>query len=159
MASPGAQLWLVGDGPERRALEDYAREHCRNRVNFGGYVPYSELPAAYSVANAFVHPARYEPWGVSVQEALAAGLPVLASSKVGAARDFLTPGKNGFIYDVGDIDELRRMFPQLLSLIPSAEARRVTERNLAKCEYPRVWATLTDLAQRYRRRGPSAGSP
>jgi hypothetical protein len=66
---------------------------------------------------------------------------------VGAARDFVTPGKNGFIYNVGNTEELRRMFPQLLSLISSAEARTVSERNLAKCEYPRIWATLTDLAR------------
>jgi hypothetical protein len=42
------------------------------------------------------------------------------------------------------------MFPQVPSLTSSAEARTVSERNLVKCEYPRIWATLTDLAQRER---------
>jgi glycosyltransferase involved in cell wall biosynthesis len=146
MDSPSACLWLVGDGPERRALEDYARR--RPGVVFGGYVPYPELPATYGVADAFVHPARYEPWGVSIQEALACGLPVLVSSMVGAARDFVTPGKNGFIYRAGDPDELRRKFPQLLSLISSAEARKTTEQNLAKCEYQRIWTMINDVARR-----------
>jgi hypothetical protein len=71
MDSPGCCLWLIGDGPERRALEEYARLHTSVGVVFSGYVPYPELPAAYDAADAFVHPARYEPWGVSVQEALA----------------------------------------------------------------------------------------
>ena len=83
MDEPGACLWLVGDGPQRPALEDYAREHSSERIVFGGYVPYLELPLVYAAADVFVHPARYEPWGVSVQEALACGLPVLASSLVG----------------------------------------------------------------------------
>jgi glycosyltransferase involved in cell wall biosynthesis len=147
MDSPGACLWLVGDGPERRLLEEYARRSCSGGVVFGGYVPYPELPAAYGVADAFVHPARYEPWGVSVQEALASGLPVLVSSMVGASRDFVTPGTNGFIYRAGDPGDLRRKFPQLLSLISSAEARTTTEQNLAKSEYPRIWTTLIDVAR------------
>ncbi|MEK6274459.1 MAG: glycosyltransferase family 4 protein [Actinomycetota bacterium] len=147
MDSPGACLWLVGDGPERAALEEYARRRCPSGVVFGGYVPYPELPAMYGVADAFVHPARYEPWGVSVQEALASGLPVLASSMVGAARDFVTAGKNGLIYRAGNSEELGLKFPELLSLISSAEARKTTEENLAKCEYLRIWTTLTDVAR------------
>jgi glycosyltransferase involved in cell wall biosynthesis len=147
MDSPDAYLWLVGDGPERPALEEYARQHCPGRVAFGGYVPYEDLPTAYGIADAFVHPARFEPWGVSVQEALACGLPVLASSRVGAARDFVTPGKNGFIYGVGDTEELRRLFPRLLALVSSPEARRVSAENLARCEYSHIWAMLSKLAR------------
>jgi glycosyltransferase involved in cell wall biosynthesis len=143
----GACLWLVGDGPERPELEDYAHEHSSKSIVFGGYVPYLELPLVYGAADAFVHPAHYEPWGVSVQEALACGLPVLASSSVGAARDFVTPGKNGFIYRAGDLDDLRRKVPELLSLVSSAEAQQTTIRNLAKCEYSHIWSTITDVAR------------
>jgi glycosyltransferase involved in cell wall biosynthesis len=148
MDSPGACLWLIGDGPERPRLEDYARNHCSRGVVFSGYVPYPQLPAAYGIADAFVHPARYEPWGVSVQEALACGLPVLVSSMVGAARDFVTPGKNGYIYRAGDPDDLRDKFPQLLDLISSVEARETSQENLARCEYGRIWNTIVDVARR-----------
>jgi glycosyltransferase involved in cell wall biosynthesis len=147
MDEPSACLWLVGDGPQRPALEDYAREHSSKCIVFGGYVPYLELPLVYAAADAFVHPARYEPWGVSVQEALACGLPVLASSLVGAARDFVTPGKNGFVYRAGDPDDLRSKLPRLLSLTSSAEAQQTTTRNLAKSEYARVWTTVNDVAR------------
>ena len=49
-------------------------------VTFAGYVHFSQLPVYYSIANVFVHDSHNEPWGVSVQEAIACGLPV-ASDK------------------------------------------------------------------------------
>jgi glycosyltransferase involved in cell wall biosynthesis len=147
MDQPGACLWLLGDGPERQALQSYVRDHGRDGVVFSGYWPYSELPTAYGLADAFVHPARYEPWGASVQEALASGLPVLLSSMVGAGRDFVTPGKNGFIYRSGDVEDLRNKLPLLLGLISSPELAATTEGQLTKCSYDEVWQTITAVAR------------
>ena len=89
------EIWLVlaGDGPERADLEGTVEASGLARVRFPGYVPYPELPALYAVSDLFVHPAREERWGVSVQEALACGLPVIASSRVGAGRDLIEPGR------------------------------------------------------------------
>ena len=156
MDSPPARLWLVGDGPARPALESYVQRHACRGVVFGGYLPYPDLPAAYGVADAFVHPPRYEPWGVSVPEALACGLPVLVSSMVGAGRDLVTPGKNGFIYRAGDPSDLRRKLPQLLDLISSPELQPATTRNLAQCHYPALWETISGVARRCAH--PASGS-
>jgi glycosyltransferase involved in cell wall biosynthesis len=94
---PNLRLILVGDGP----LRDDVYTACapmRDRVCLPGYVPYSQLPVMYGRANIFVHPAPSEPWGVSVTEALACGLPVLAAEGVGAAHELLTTELCGSIF-------------------------------------------------------------
>lgn len=142
-------LWLVlaGDGPAREDLERLAREHGIDRVHFPGYVPYPELPALYAASDLFVHPARRERWGVSVQEALACGLPVVVSSRVGAGQDLIETGGNGFLYTVGDDGELALRIGEALALPPE----RVRERSreiLARWDYAATWRHLLDAAAR-----------
>lgn len=140
----GEPLWLVlaGDGPERTALE----RESGPRVRFPGYVPYPELPALYAAADLFVHPAREERWGVSVQEALACGLPVITSSRVGAAQDLLVSGANGFTYRAGDDAELALRVTQALALRPE-EIRRESDAVLARWDYAASWRGILSAAR------------
>lgn len=89
---PRARLVLVGEGPLRDAVHAACLplDHCVHRP---GYVPYSQLPDWYGRADVFVHPAPDEPWGVSVTEALASGVPVIAAEGVGAAAEMLDPSR------------------------------------------------------------------
>ena len=57
---------------------------------------------SHAAADLFVLPSRHEPWGVVVNEALAAGLPVVLSDRVGAAADLLVDGENGRLVPAGD---------------------------------------------------------
>jgi glycosyltransferase involved in cell wall biosynthesis len=85
-----ARLILVGHGP----LHDAVDAACRplgGDVLCPGYAPYSQLPDWYGRADVFVHPAPDEPWGVSVAEALACGVPVIAAEGVGAAAEMIDP--------------------------------------------------------------------
>jgi len=137
--------WLVlaGDGPDRPALERQAGP----RVRFPGYVPYPDLPALYAAADLFVHPAREERWGVSVQEALACGLPVVASSRVGAAFDLLASGGNGFHYTAGDDAELAGRLAAALAL-PLERVREASEEILGRWDYAATWRGLLAAASR-----------
>jgi glycosyltransferase involved in cell wall biosynthesis len=137
--------WLVlaGDGPERPALEQAAGP----RVRFPGYIPYPELPALYAAADLFVHPAREERWGVSVQEALACGLPVIASSRVGAAFDLVEAGGNGFLYAAGNDAELAARLGDALALPPEA-VRKTCAAVLARWDYAAAWKGLLVAAAR-----------
>ncbi|HEX6902212.1 MAG TPA: glycosyltransferase family 4 protein [Thermoanaerobaculia bacterium] len=149
----GEDVWLVlaGDGPARPRLESAARGEGLARVRFPGYVPYPELPALYAASDLFVHPAREERWGVSVQEALACGLPVVVSSRVGAGYDLIAVGGNGFVYPVGDPESLAFHIQEALALPPE----RVRERSreiLARWDYAAVWRNLLEAASRVARK-------
>jgi len=153
---PGEDLRLVlgGDGPERAALEDFARQHeagdtdrATGRVLFPGYVPYPELPSLYGAVDLFVHPAAEERWGVSVEEALAAGLPVVASDRVGAGHDLIRPGENGYLYRTGDAEDLAHVLQRVLKL----ERKEISTCNLsllAGHDYRSAWQGLLAAATR-----------
>jgi len=87
---PRALLWLVGDGPLRRPLEaEVARLDLPDAVRFEGFLPPSRLAEVYVAADLLCVPSRWEMWGAVVNEAMACGRPVVASRRVGAARDLL----------------------------------------------------------------------
>jgi len=155
LPADGATLVLAGDGPQRAELEALAAELAPGRVRFPGYVPYPELPALYAAADLFVHPAREERWGVSVAEALACGLPVVASSRVGAAHDLVLPGRNGELYEAGDAEGLACRLSQTLALDP-ASVRAENERVLAEWDYAATWRGLLEATERVAGRRPAA---
>jgi len=97
------QLTLVGDGPLRRKLErEFAQSFPRERVIFRGEVSYEKRHEAFSGHHIFVFPSRWDGWGMVVPEALAAGLPVVATDQVIAAHEFIQDGINGFVIPVND---------------------------------------------------------
>jgi glycosyltransferase involved in cell wall biosynthesis len=146
---PENDAWLVlaGDGPQRRELEAFASQHGQGRIRFPGYVPYTELPALYAAADLFVHPVRQERWGVSVAEALACGLPVVASSRVGAAVDLVVTGQNGYTYKAGSSEGLARVLSTALDL-DRDRVRTCSEAVLAKWDYGATWESLIGAAER-----------
>jgi glycosyltransferase involved in cell wall biosynthesis len=151
---PEVRLLIAGDGPGRLETERMAAELGPGRVRFLGYVAYSDLPALYGAADLFVHPAREERWGVSVAEALACRLPVVASSRVGAAHDLLVPGENGWQYPAGDAADLAHRIGQALAL----DRESVTAANrevLGRWDYATTWRHLLEAA----RRAAGAGAP
>lgn len=147
LPNPRPFLLLVGDGIERSSLEDYALLQGAEDVVFAGYVPYPELPSLYGIADVFVHPTHYEPWGVSVQEALACGLPVIASSKVGAGYDLIVPDKNGAIYDVGNPKDLASKLSHLLASDFLQSVRQENDRILANWNYDSSWRNVVEATR------------
>lgn len=74
-----------------------------------GFVQPDRLPQLMAEAGAFILPSRREPWGVVVQEAATAGLPVLCSTASGASVHLVQDGYNGFLFEPGDVDHLARL--------------------------------------------------
>ncbi|MGB6067599.1 MAG: glycosyltransferase family 4 protein [Desulfomonilaceae bacterium] len=107
-----AHLVLVGDGPLRTRIEGLA-EFASSNVHLPGFVPYSRLPMYYAISDVFVHPAVRESWGVSVNEAMACGLPVIVSQKVGSHVDLVREGKTGFLFEPGNPDALARCLTKI----------------------------------------------
>jgi glycosyltransferase involved in cell wall biosynthesis len=108
-------LLIVGDGEERARLEARTRELALEGVRFPGFRNQSELPAFFALADVFVLPSRHEPWGLIVNEAMAAGCAVIISDEVGAHTDLVTDGVEGFVFPVGDIGALTSALTRAVS--------------------------------------------
>ena len=125
-----ARLILIGDGPLRQIISDECRR-LGSVVLCPGYVPYSHLPVWYGRANLFVHPAPNEPWGCSVLEALACGLPVVAAQGVGSAAEVLTDTTCGMTFpnhSSSDLTSALTHFAQLASNQTAPSCIRLADR-------------------------------
>jgi glycosyltransferase involved in cell wall biosynthesis len=100
---PDWDLVVVGDGPERARIEGMAPEGLRRRIVFTGFIgDQDRISAIYRGSHVLVHPSGWEPWGVVINEAIAAGMAIIASPIVGAAADLVQDGRNGFFFPPGD---------------------------------------------------------
>ncbi len=109
-------LVLLGSGP----LGDDVRRHRREyglgeHVHLPGFKQYGELPVYYGLADAFVHASRREQWGLVVNEAMAAGLPVVVSDRCGCAPDLVEEGRNGFSFSPSDDGALTEALVRIAS--------------------------------------------
>ena len=101
-----------GELPEMmRAIPDPVRQ----RIDFKGFQAPESLPAFFAEADIFVLPSRYDGWGVVVNQALGAGLPVICSDAVGAAEDLVEEGGNGFTFPSEDVDRLEACLRELIT--------------------------------------------
>jgi glycosyltransferase involved in cell wall biosynthesis len=128
-----AELVIAGTGPLEGELRARA-SRLGTRVDFRGYVPPEELPGLYAEAHALALVSTYEPFGVTVREAAAAGLPLICSVRAGAAGDVAVDGENALLVDPLDraaiVGALRAIVrdPQLRATL-GAGSRAVTERH------------------------------
>ena len=101
------KLLVLGDGPLREDLELYREElGLADDVLMPGFKPYHLLPSYYGLAEAFVHASITEQWGLVVNEAMAAGLPVIVSERCGCCSDLVEDGRNGYSFDPYDTKSL-----------------------------------------------------
>ena len=84
-----------------------------NRVELLGGVPYASMPALYAGATSLILPSTSEPWGLVVNEAMAAGLPVVVSSVCGCAEDLVERDGNGFVFEPFDAEALTNIMMRL----------------------------------------------
>jgi glycosyltransferase involved in cell wall biosynthesis len=108
---PNLGLVLVGDGPK---LTDY-KERFGEIPNlfWEGYLQSEELTPYYAASDVLVMPSAIEVWGLVVNEAMAAGLPVVATTCSGATEDLIEEGVTGYPYESGD----RRRLAELLESV------------------------------------------
>ena len=110
-----AQVLLVGDGPERPALEREAeRIGLGDRLHFLGFVAHDRLPAVLAHADLLVLPSLYEELGTVLLEAMQAGLPIVAS-KTGGIPDVIEDGVNGLLVPPGNPEALAHAIDRLLA--------------------------------------------
>lgn len=141
-----------------------------SRIRVLGHRGDSELDELYRSADALVITSHYEVWGLVVNEALAYGLPVIATDQVGAAPDLIDDGVNGRIVTAGSVsaladamrdleswdhDRVERCAARCREKLAERSLERVTQATMDACELAvehRRGRTKT------RRRATSAGS-
>jgi len=123
-------LLFVGRGPLRDAVAEQARR-LSVEVEFAGFRRGRDLAAYYLSADFLVLSSRDDPWGLVVNEAMAAGLPVVCSDACGAHIDLVEDGVTGFGFRAGDPEDLRRAVAALLTTdmaaVGAAARRRIAD--------------------------------
>lgn len=111
---PQAELMIVGDGDDRPRLEDAARSSVTpDRIRFTGFIERTELEALYARAAAFALPSRGEGFGLVYLEAMAYGLPCIASTD-DAGSEVVADGQTGILVDPDDRHQLGASLAALL---------------------------------------------
>lgn len=142
---PNARLALVGDGPYRAELEQI---FAGTKTTFMGYLRGEELSQAYASADIFVFPSALETFGLVVTEAMAAGLPVVAS-RVGGIPDVVAEGETGYTFEIGDVEGLIAGVQQI-----ARSRERITQMGRAARTYAetQTWGHMMDeVIQHYER--------
>jgi N-acetyl-alpha-D-glucosaminyl L-malate synthase BshA len=107
----GAALVMVGDGPDRPLAEARVRHHgLQGRVRFAGRQ--DDFVDVLQRATAFILPSETESFGVAALEAMACGVPVIASA-TGGLPELVVDGETGFLAPIGDIDAFAAAFVRL----------------------------------------------
>lgn len=104
---PDLAYLIVGDGDDRARLEQKAADlGLADRVVFAGYIDETEKADHYRLADSFVMPGRGEGFGIVYLEAMACGVPVVASTR-DASREAVRDGALGAVVDPDDADDVR----------------------------------------------------
>lgn len=141
--SAPAHLVLFGSGAMQAQLQARAAAHPRMHV-----LPFQNqaaMPLAYRLGDVFVLPSRGpgETWGLALNEAMACGRAVIASSRVGGARDLIVPGITGWQFGAGDVDGLA----QILNVCASMPREKLRSIGVTAASHVRQWSTEACVAR------------
>lgn len=107
------RLTLVGEGELTSWVTGLIATRSIHGVELLGHLDPPAVAAAYARADVFVFPSHSDPWGLVLNEAMAAGLPVVTTAAPGAVDDLVRDGWNGFVVGIGDADALARAMLRL----------------------------------------------
>lgn len=128
---PDIKCTVIGEGPEKEQLEGLTKESgLDDNVEFTGFLEnYSEVISRMKSSNVLVLPSRREGFGMVVVEANACGVPVVVvDHPMNAAKDLITPGKNGFISEMTE----ESLSNNIINGLNSKEKMEDACRNFAK---------------------------
>lgn len=127
-----ATLVIVGDGPERKSLEDHA-EKVNKEIIFTGRFDGDELYAWYNLASVFILASYLEPFGAVTNEALLAGCRVVISNKCGSS--CLVDDSNGELVDPMDVEGIAAAIDRQMSMASVPDDMLVPRDSLMSIKY------------------------
>jgi len=115
-------LDIVGDGEERGILEEYVRANkLGDFVKFHGFKQAEDISLFYSQSDCFLFQTDFDVWGLVLVEAMAAGLPCIASIHAGATQDLVIEGETGFAVDFLDTNRVVRKINWILGNVEQSQ--------------------------------------
>lgn len=130
IAPTNRHLMVVGKDKDQKRYQSLAKTlHCEDRIHFFGMQP--ETLQFYQMADGLLLPTLYDPFPNVILEAMACGLPVIASTRCGGA-EFITNGQNGYVCDALDVLSLQQAIMALPArALGSDEGQQARERILS----------------------------
>jgi glycosyltransferase involved in cell wall biosynthesis len=136
------EIVLAGTGPQEAEL----REVAGPNTTFLGHVDRDALPALYADADVLVMPSRSDPWGMVLNEAALAGLPLVSTTAAGAAHELIEHGVNGFRVPPDAVDALREALRRLVDDGTYRQDAGVRSREIVALFTPEAWAEAVSAA-------------
>lgn len=130
---PEWDLLIVGDGVLRDQLKSRVPAHLNDRIQWTGFLDdQPAISAIYRLSDVLVLPSENEPWAVVINEAVAAGMAIVASDVVGAAAELVEDSVNGKIVPSQNLDALTRALRDvtdisLIDALKAGSARKLAE--------------------------------
>src|SRR3990167_903200 len=109
---PNVKLLIAGDGPMCQQIEESVR--LNKQIRYAGRVSGNDVIKVYHAVDVMILPSYTEPWGLVVNEAMALGLPVIVSDRVGCIDDLIIHKKTGIIVKTVDITALQNAVEELM---------------------------------------------
>ena len=139
---PNTRLVVVGDGPQRQALEAALPDAL-----FTGFMGGEALARTVASFDLFVHPGGFETFCQTIQEAMASGVPVVATGR-GGPLDLVENSRTGWLYEPGDLSAMRA---RVQDLVGDDAKRRAFASAAHASVQDRTWPALcAELVQHYK---------
>jgi len=142
------RLLLVGREAELPSLLREFPTETRSRIEYINFQSPDALPTIFARADVFVLPSRYDGWGVVVNQAIAAGLPVICSDQVGAGYDLVEDGINGIKFPAANEDALAEALQFFAehpnSILPWGAISQAKARTLTPASMSERWVSAID---------------
>ncbi len=146
---PQAKLMIVGDGPERKNLENLSRElNISDRVIFTGFLLGSELVEAFQAADLFATASKSENMPLTILEAMSSGLPIVGVNALGIP-EVVKHEQNGFVVPADNPEKLAEKICEVLQNPALLEQFSLASRELSLVySYDAIGADIEDIYQK-----------
>jgi glycosyltransferase involved in cell wall biosynthesis len=152
-----SHLVFFGTGLLESRLRSEARNH--SNIHFMPFQNQSLMPVTYRVGDLFVLPSSSETWGLALNEAMACGRAIVASTKVGGARDLVSHGVNGWVFESGSLYSLIAVLREAASLgreglhLMGEQGRSTIARWSTEESSRRIGAAVLNISRAWNNRG------
>ncbi len=108
---------MIGNGDLMHDCKKFIKKNFLDNVSIIGFKNQNELKNYYHISDLLIITSKYETWGLVINEAMASGLPVIATKQCGATEDLIKNAKTGYLYNHYELDKLFSNFNKFLNKI------------------------------------------